>query len=102
MHRISMLRRTVAALFALLISFAMLAGPAQATKVPRVMAALGDFVLIEIGANDACASTPTATATFQGQVRSPARRSSPKRLGARPSPTGATEAAPWRTRGRPL
>ncbi len=29
-----------------------------------------DFVLIEIGANDACASTPTPTATFQGQVRS--------------------------------
>jgi lysophospholipase L1-like esterase len=26
-------------------------------------------VLIEIGANDACASTPTPTATFRGQVR---------------------------------
>jgi lysophospholipase L1-like esterase len=146
MHRISMLRRTVAALFALMISFALLAGTAQATKVPRVMAALGDsitraynttgngcptgpgldcpknswatgtnptvdsfrerldaispqpltayndavsgakavnllgqaetaagqdpdFVLIEIGANDACAATPTPTATFQSQVR---------------------------------
>lgn len=146
MHLISTLRRTVVALFALLISFALLAGPAQATKVPRVMAALGDsitraynttgngcptgpgldcpknswatgtnpavdsfrerldaispqpltayndavsgaravnllaqaevaasqdpdFVLIEIGANDACASTPTPTATFREQVR---------------------------------
>ncbi len=28
-----------------------------------------DFVLIEIGANDACASTPTPTATFRTQVR---------------------------------
>lgn len=28
-----------------------------------------DFVLIEIGANDACASTPTPTATFRSQVR---------------------------------
>jgi len=28
-----------------------------------------DLVLIEIGANDACASTPTPTATFSGQVR---------------------------------
>ncbi|HET7588704.1 MAG TPA: SGNH/GDSL hydrolase family protein [Solirubrobacterales bacterium] len=28
-----------------------------------------DFVLIEIGANDACAGTPTATATFRAQVR---------------------------------
>ncbi|HSC21727.1 MAG TPA: SGNH/GDSL hydrolase family protein, partial [Solirubrobacterales bacterium] len=28
-----------------------------------------DFVLIEIGANDACASTPTPTATFREQVR---------------------------------
>ncbi|HEY6144906.1 MAG TPA: SGNH/GDSL hydrolase family protein [Solirubrobacterales bacterium] len=28
-----------------------------------------DLVLIEIGANDACASTPTPTATFRGQVR---------------------------------
>jgi lysophospholipase L1-like esterase len=146
MARISLLRRTVVALSALLISFALLAGPAQATKPPRVMAALGDsitrgyntsgpgcptgpgldcpknswatgtnpavdsvrerldaafpgsitayndavsgarainllsqaqvaasqspdFVLIEIGANDACASTPTPTATFRGQVR---------------------------------
>lgn len=147
MARISLLRRSIAALFALLISFALLAGPAEATKVPRVMAALGDsitrgyntsgpgcptgpaldcpknswatgtnpavdsvrerldaispqpltayndavsgaravdllsqaqaaaaqnpdFVLIEIGANDACASTPTTTATFREQVRS--------------------------------
>jgi len=146
MARISPLRRTVAALFALMISFALLAGPAQATKVPRVMAALGDsitraynttdngcptgpgldcpknswatgtnptvdsfrerldaispqpltayndafsgakavnlpsqaqvaagqnpdFVLIEIGANDACASPATSTSTFQAQVR---------------------------------
>lgn len=146
MHRISLLRRTVAALFALTISFALLAGSAQATKPPRVMAALGDsitrgyntsgpgcptgpaldcpknswatgtnpavdsvrerldamspqpltayndavsgakavdllsqaqvaagqdpdFVLIEIGANDACAATPTPTATFRTQVR---------------------------------
>ncbi|HET7454407.1 MAG TPA: SGNH/GDSL hydrolase family protein [Solirubrobacterales bacterium] len=130
-----------------MISFALLAGTAQATKVPRVMAALGDsitraynttgdgcptgpgldcpknswatgtnptvdsfrerldaispqpltayndavsgaravnllsqaqvaasqdpdLVLIEIGANDACATTPTATATFREQVRS--------------------------------
>jgi lysophospholipase L1-like esterase len=28
-----------------------------------------DFVLIEIGANDACATTPTPTATFREQVR---------------------------------
>lgn len=147
MARISLLRRTVAALSALMISFALLAGTAQATKPPRVMAALGDsitrgfntagpgcptgpsldcpqnswatgtnpavdsvrerldaispqpltayndavsgakaanllaqaqlaasqdpdFVLIEIGANDACAETPTATATFREQVRS--------------------------------
>lgn len=28
-----------------------------------------DFVLIEIGANDACASPPTPVATFRGQVR---------------------------------
>jgi lysophospholipase L1-like esterase len=147
MARISLLRRAVVALSALLISFALLAGPAQATKVPRAMAALGDsitrafntsgpgcptgpsldcpqnswatgtnpavdsvregldaispqpltayndavsgakavnllsqaqaaagqepdFVLIEIGANDACASTPTPTATFREQVRS--------------------------------
>lgn len=146
MHRISLLRRALAALFALMIGFALLVGPAQATKVPRTMAALGDsitrgyntsgpgcptgpgldcpknswatgtnpavdsvrerldaispqpltayndavsgakainllsqaqvavsqdpdFVLIEIGANDACASTPTPTATFQDQVR---------------------------------
>jgi lysophospholipase L1-like esterase len=147
MARISLLRRAVVALSALLISFALLAGSAQATKVPRVMAALGDsitrgfntsgpgcptgpsldcpqnswatgtnptvdsfrerldaisprpltayndavsgaraedllaqaqtaagqdpdFVLIEIGANDACAETPTSTATFREQVRS--------------------------------
>jgi lysophospholipase L1-like esterase len=147
MQRFSTLRRMVVALSALLISFALLAGSAQATKVPRVMAALGDsitraynttgngcptgpgldckenswatgtnptvnsfrerldaispqpltayndavsgaravhlvtqaqtaasqdpdFVLIEIGANDACASTPTPTATFREQVRS--------------------------------
>jgi lysophospholipase L1-like esterase len=147
MARISLLRRAVVALSALLISFALLAGTAQATKVPRVMAALGDsitraynttgngcptgpgldcpknswatgtnpavdsfrerldaispqpltayddavsgaravnllsqaevaaaqdpeLVLIEIGANDACASTPTPTATFREQVRS--------------------------------
>jgi lysophospholipase L1-like esterase len=147
MHRISMLRRTVAALFALTISFALLAGPAQATKVPRTMAALGDsitrgyntsgpgcptgpgldcpknswatgtnlavdsvrerldaispqpltayndavsgakavnllsqaetaagqdpeLVLIEIGANDACATPQTPTATLREQVRS--------------------------------
>lgn len=147
MARISLLRRTVVALSALMISFALLAGTAQATKVPRVMAALGDsitrgfntsgpgcptgpsldcpqnswatgtnptvdsvrerldaispqpltayndavsgaravnllgqaetaatqdpeFVLIEIGANDACATTPTPTATFREQVRS--------------------------------
>lgn len=146
MNGISMLRRTVVALSALLASFALLAGTATATKPPRVMAALGDsitrgyntsgpgcptgpaldcpqnswatgtnpavdsvrerldaispqpltayndavsgaratnllkqaetaagqdpdFVLIEIGANDACAETPTATATFREQVR---------------------------------
>jgi lysophospholipase L1-like esterase len=146
MDGISTLRRTVGALSALLIGFALLAGPAQATKPPRTMAALGDsitrgyntsgpgcptgpgldcpknswatgtnpavdsvrerldaispqpltayndavsgaravnllsqaavaaaqdpdFVLIEIGANDACASTPTPTATFRSQVR---------------------------------
>jgi lysophospholipase L1-like esterase len=147
MTGISMLRRTGAALIALLISFALLAGPASATKPPRVMAALGDsitraynttgngcptgpgldcprnswatgtnpqvdsvrerldaispqpltayndavsgaravnllsqaqvaagqdpdFVLIQIGANDACAPTPTPTAAFRSQVRS--------------------------------
>lgn len=147
MARISLLRRAVVALSALMISFALLAGTAQATKVPRVMAALGDsitraynttgngcptgpgldcpknswatgtnptvesfrerldafspqpltayndavsgaravnllaqaevaasqdpdLVLIEIGANDACASTPTPTATFREQIRS--------------------------------
>lgn len=147
MARISLLRRAVVALSALMISFALLAGTAQATKVPRVMAALGDsitrgynttgngcptgpgldcpknswatgtnpavdsfrerldaispqpltayndavpgaravnllsqaevaaaqnpeLVLIEIGANDACATTPTPTATFREQVRS--------------------------------
>jgi lysophospholipase L1-like esterase len=146
MARISLLRRAVVALSALMISFALLAGTAQATKVPRVMAALGDsitrgfntsgpgcptgpsldcpqnswatgtnptvdsvrerldaispqpltayndavsgarafnlvsqaqtaagqdpdLVLIEIGANDACATTPTPTATFREQVR---------------------------------
>jgi lysophospholipase L1-like esterase len=146
MTGISLLRRVVVALVALSINFALLAGPAQATKPPRVMAALGDsitrgynssgpgcpsgpgldcpknswatgtnpavdsvrerldaispqpltayndavsgaravnllsqaqvaasqdpdFVLIEIGANDACASTPTPTATFSSQAR---------------------------------
>jgi lysophospholipase L1-like esterase len=146
MARISLLRRAVVALSALMISFALLAGTAQATKVPRVMAALGDsitrgfntagpgcptgpsldcpqnswatgtnpavdsvrerldaispqpltayndavsgaratnllsqaqtaaaqdpdLVLIEIGANDACATMPTPTATFREQVR---------------------------------
>jgi lysophospholipase L1-like esterase len=44
MARISLLRRTVVALSALMISFALLAGTAQATKVPRVMAALGDSI----------------------------------------------------------
>jgi len=44
MHGISTLRRMVVALAALLISFGLLAGPAQATKVPRVMAALGDSI----------------------------------------------------------
>lgn len=147
MEAISTLRRAFAALSALAIGFALLAAPAQATKPPRTMAALGDsitrgyntsgpgcptgpaldcpknswatgtnpavdsvrerldamspqpltayndavsgaravnllsqaqaaaaqepdFVLIEIGANDACASTPTPTVTFQAQVRS--------------------------------
>jgi len=147
MARISLLRRAVVALSALMISFALLAGTAQATKVPRVMAALGDsitraynttgngcptgpgldcpknswatgsnptvdsfrerldaispqpltaynnavsgaravnllaqaevaasqdpdLVLIEIGANDACASTSTLTETFREQARS--------------------------------
>jgi len=146
MTGISLLRRVGVALVALTINFALLVGPAQATKPPRVMAALGDsitrgyntsgpgcptgpgldcpknswatgtnpavdsvrerldaispqpltayndavsgaravnllsqaqtasgqdpdFVLIEIGANDACASPPTPTATFRGQVR---------------------------------
>lgn len=146
MTGISLLRRVGVALMALTINFALLAGPAQATKPPRAMAALGDsitrgfntsgpgcptgpgldcpknswatgtnpavdsvrerldaispqpltayndavsgaravnllsqaqvaagqdpdFVLIEIGANDACAATPTATATFREQVR---------------------------------
>lgn len=140
-------RRAAAALLALTVCLMLLAGPAQATKPPRVMAALGDsitrgfnsggpgcptgpsldcpqnswatgtnplvdsfrerldaaspgelvafndavsgarainllaqaqlaasqdpdLVLIEIGANDACASTPTATETFREQVRS--------------------------------
>jgi lysophospholipase L1-like esterase len=143
----STLRRAAVALSALLIGFALLAGPAAATKPPRVMAALGDsitraynsdgpgcptgpaldcpknswatgtnplvnsvrerldaispqpltayndavsgaravnllsqaqvaagqdpdFVLIEIGANDACATPQTPTATFREQVRS--------------------------------
>src|SRR3954447_25365132 len=147
MDGISTLRRTVVALSALLTSFALLAGSAQATKPPRVMAALGDsitrgyntsgpgcptgpgldcpknswatgtnptvdsvrerldrispqpliayndavsgaravnllgqaetaaaqdpdFVLVEIGANDGCATTPTSTTTFREQVRS--------------------------------
>jgi len=146
MAGISIMRRTGVALIALLISFALLAGTATATKPPRVMAALGDsitraynttgsgcptgpgldcpknswatgtnpqvesvrerleamspqpltayndavsgaravnllsqaqvaagqdpdLVLIEIGANDACATTPTPTATFRSQVR---------------------------------
>src|SRR3954451_17583947 len=144
---ISRLRRLLVAFMALSIGLALLAGPAQATKPPRVMAALGDsitraynttgpgcptgpgldcprnswatgtnpqvdsvrgrldamsphpltaytdavsgaravnllsqaqvaagqdpdLVLIEIGANDACAATPTPTATFRSQVRS--------------------------------
>jgi lysophospholipase L1-like esterase len=143
----SLLRRIGVALIAMTINFALLAGPADATKPPRVMAALGDsitraynttgngcptgpgldcpknswatgtnpavdsfrerldaispqpltayndavsgaravnllsqaevaasqdpeLVLIEIGANDACASPPTPTATFREQVRS--------------------------------
>lgn len=147
MARFSMLRGALVALLALSINFALLVGPAAATKPPRVMAALGDsitraynsdgpgcptgpaldceknswatgtnplvdsvrerldaispqpltayndavsgaravnllsqaqvaashdpdFVLIEIGANDACATTPTPTATFREQVRS--------------------------------
>jgi lysophospholipase L1-like esterase len=146
MAAISRLRRGAAALLALSICLLLLAGPATATKPPRVMAVLGDsisrafnsggpgcptgpsldcpmnswatgtnplvnsfrerldaafpgalvahndavsgaravhllaqaqvaasqdpdFVLIEIGANDACASTPTPTATFREQVR---------------------------------
>src|SRR3954447_20415782 len=44
MDGISTLRRTVVALSALLTSFALLAGSAQATKPPRVMAALGDSI----------------------------------------------------------
>lgn len=44
MARISLLRRAVAALTALMIGFALLGGTAQATKVPRVMAALGDSI----------------------------------------------------------
>jgi lysophospholipase L1-like esterase len=144
---ISLWRRIGVALMALTIGFALLAGTAQATKVPRVMAALGDsitraynttgngcptgpgldcpknswatgtnpavdsfrerldaispqplaayndavsgaravnllsqaevaagqdpeLVLIEIGANDACATPQTPTATFREQVRS--------------------------------
>jgi lysophospholipase L1-like esterase len=57
MARISLLRRTVVALSALLISFALLAGSAQATKVPRVMAALGDS--ITRGFNTAGPGCPT-------------------------------------------
>jgi hypothetical protein len=41
MTGISPLRRVLIALVALSINFALLAGPAQATKPPRVMAALG-------------------------------------------------------------
>jgi len=44
MTGISLLRRTGVALIALTINFALLAGPAQATKPPRVMAALGDSI----------------------------------------------------------
>jgi lysophospholipase L1-like esterase len=44
MARISLLRRAVAALTALMIGFALLGGTAQATKVPRVMAAFGDSI----------------------------------------------------------
>jgi len=44
MTGISLLRRVVVALVALSVSFALLAGTAQATKVPRVMAALGDSI----------------------------------------------------------
>jgi lysophospholipase L1-like esterase len=146
MARISLPRAIVAALAALLTSFALFAGPAQATKPPSAIAALGDsitrgyntdgpgcptgpgldcpknswatgtnplvesfgerldavspgpltvyndaesgaraedlvaqalaaaaqdpdLVLIEIGANDACATTPTPTTTFRDQVR---------------------------------
>ena len=146
MSRISMLRRLAIALTPVLISLALLAEPASATKPPAVMAALGDsitrafnsdgpgcptgpaldcpmnswatgtnplvdsvrerldaafpgtivahndavsgaravnllgqaqvaasqdpdFVLIEIGANDACALPPTPTATFRSEVK---------------------------------
>lgn len=44
MNGISLLRRVFVALVALSINFALLAGPAQATKPPRVMAALGDSI----------------------------------------------------------
>lgn len=44
MAGISLLRRVVVALVALTINFALLAGPAQATKPPRTMAALGDSI----------------------------------------------------------
>src|SRR4051795_6370311 len=40
----SLFRRMAVALVALSINFALLAGPAQATKPPRVMAALGDSI----------------------------------------------------------
>jgi lysophospholipase L1-like esterase len=57
MARISLLRRAVVALSALMISFALLTGTAQATKVPRVMAALGDS--ITRGFNTAGPGCPT-------------------------------------------
>lgn len=57
MARISLLRRAAVALSALMISFALLAGTAQATKVPRVMTALGDS--ITRGFNTAGPGCPT-------------------------------------------
>lgn len=146
MKRISVPRRALAAVAAVVFALAVLAGPAMATRPPRAMAALGDsitrgyntdgpgcptgpaldcpknswatgtnpavdsvrerleamgpgsvvafndavsgaravnllpqaqvaasqdpdLVTIEIGANDACASTPTSTETFRSQVR---------------------------------
>src|SRR3954451_16947061 len=44
MDGISPLRHAVVALLALLPGFALLAGPAEATKPPRVMDALGDSI----------------------------------------------------------